>query len=63
MNSNAHFTAPVGIRAFFTGNGMTEDTWAELMAASVLVTLPSVTLFALLQRYVRAGFLSGAVKG
>jgi multiple sugar transport system permease protein len=63
MNSDAHFTAPVGIRAFFTGNGMTEVTWAELMAASVLVTLPSVTLFALLQRYVRAGFLSGAVKG
>jgi multiple sugar transport system permease protein len=63
MNSNAHFTAPVGIRAFFTGNGLTNETWAELMAASVLVTLPSVMLFSFFQRYIRSGFLAGAIKG
>jgi N,N'-diacetylchitobiose transport system permease protein len=63
MNSDAHFTAPVGIRAFFTGNGLTSETWAELMAASVLVTLPSVMLFSFFQRYIRSGFLAGAIKG
>jgi multiple sugar transport system permease protein len=63
MNSDAHFTAPVGIRAFFTGNGLTSETWAELMAASVLVTLPSVLLFSFFQRYIRSGFLAGAIKG
>ena len=42
MNSNAHFTAPVGINAYFTGQNITQQVWAELMAALVLVTLPSV---------------------
>jgi ABC-type glycerol-3-phosphate transport system permease component len=37
--------------------------WAELMAASTLVTLPSVILFGFFQRYMVSGFLSGAVKG
>jgi multiple sugar transport system permease protein len=63
MNSNAHFTAPVGINAYFTGQNITQEVWAELMAASVLVTLPSVLLFGFFQRYIAAGYLAGAVKG
>jgi len=63
MNSNAHYTAPVGIHAYFTGQNITQEVWAELMAASVLVTLPSVILFGYFQRYIAAGYLSGAVKG
>jgi multiple sugar transport system permease protein len=63
MNSNAHFTAPVGIHAYFTGQNITQEVWAELMAASVLVTLPSVILFGYFQRFIASGYLSGAVKG
>jgi multiple sugar transport system permease protein len=63
MNSNDHFTAPVGIHAYFTGRSITPEVWAELMAASTLVTLPSVILFGFFQRYMVSGFLSGAVKG
>jgi multiple sugar transport system permease protein len=63
MNSNAHFTAPVGIHAYFTGQNLTQEVWAELMAASTLVTLPSVILFGFFQRYMVSGFLAGAVKG
>ena len=63
MNSNAHFTAPVGIHAYFTGQNITQEVWAELMAASVLVTLPSVVLFGFFQRYIASGYLAGAVKG
>jgi multiple sugar transport system permease protein len=63
MNTNAHFTAPVGIHAYFTGQNITQEVWAELMAASVLVTLPSVVLFVFFQRYIAAGYLAGAVKG
>jgi ABC-type glycerol-3-phosphate transport system permease component len=63
MNSDAHYTAPVGISAYFAGQNVTQQVWAELMSASVLVTLPSVILFGFFQRYIVSGFLAGAVKG
>lgn len=59
----SQFTAPVGIRAYFTGTNATESTWAQLMAASVVVSVPTVLLFAFFQRYLVAGFLGGSVKG
>jgi multiple sugar transport system permease protein len=58
-----NFTAPVGIHAYFTARGASDDVWSQLMAASVMVSLPSVALFAFFQRYLVAGFLRGAVKG
>ena len=63
INSNDNFTAPVGIHAFFTGRNIEQSLWAQLMAASTLVSLPSVVLFAIFQRYLVSGFLSGAVRG
>ncbi|MFN8457756.1 MAG: carbohydrate ABC transporter permease [Anaerolineae bacterium] len=63
LNSADSFTAPLGVHAYFTGRNATEEIWAQLMAASVLVSLPSVLLFAFFQRYLIAGFLKGAVKG
>lgn len=63
INSNDNFTAPVGIHAFFTGRNIEQSLWAQLMAASAIVSLPSVVLFAIFQRYLVSGFLSGAVRG
>ena len=63
MNSAVRFTAPVGIHAFFTGRNIEQSLWAQLMAASTLVSLPSAILFGIFQRYLVSGFLSGAVKG
>lgn len=63
LNSPDNFTAPVGIHAFFTGRNIEQSLWAQLMAASTLVSLPSVLLFAVFQRYLVSGFLSGAVRG
>jgi multiple sugar transport system permease protein len=63
INAPGSFTAPVGVHAYFTGRNATEEVWAQLMAASVMVSLPSVALFAFFQRYLVAGFLKGAVKG
>ena len=61
--SNDAFTAPVGVHAFFTGRNATESVMAQLMAASVVVSLPSVVIFGYFQRYLVSGFLTGAVKG
>lgn len=37
--------------------------WSLLMAASVLMSVPLIVVFALLQRYLTTGFGAGAVKG
>lgn len=63
VSSPDNFTAPVGIHAFFTGRNIEQSLWAQLMAASTLVSLPSAALFALFQRHLVAGFLSGSVRG
>jgi len=63
MNDAEMFTAPVGIHAYFTGRNIVESVWAQLMAATTIVSLPSVILFGFFQRFLMSGFLSGAVKG
>jgi ABC-type glycerol-3-phosphate transport system permease component len=63
INTQDNFTAPVGINAFFTGRNIEQSTWAQLMAASTLVSLPSAILFMVFQRYLVSGFLSGSVRG
>ncbi len=63
LNSASRFTAPIGIEAFFSGRQIDQSLWAQLMAASTMVSLPSVILFGIFQRYLASGFLSGAVKG
>ena len=37
--------------------------WGELMAASVLTTLPVIALYTYLQRYMVEGLTAGAVTG
>ena len=45
----------------FTGEA--ETAWPALMAASLVVSLPVVIGFAVLQRYLVSGLTAGAVKG
>ncbi len=42
--------------------GQFQTYWNQLMAASVLVSLPTIALFVLLQRYLVQGLTGGAVK-
>lgn len=56
----AHRTVPVAIALFSSGH---VEPWAQLAAASVLVTLPLVMLTLLFQRRLVAGLTAGAVKG
>jgi len=52
---------PPGFVATYVGQFQTY--WNQLMAGSVLVSLPTVIIFILLQKYLVQGISSGAVKG
>jgi multiple sugar transport system permease protein len=54
-------TLPPGLVNTFTGEA--ETAWPSLMAASLVVSLPVVLGFTLLQRHLVTGLTSGAVKG
>ena len=43
--------------------GEFNNNWAEMMAASVIVSVPVVLIFVFLQKYFIAGLTAGAVKG
>lgn len=49
--------------ASFSGNTQYELPWGNILAASVLVTIPLVLLVLIFQRKILAGLTSGAVKG
>ncbi|MBY0371217.1 carbohydrate ABC transporter permease [bacterium] len=55
-------TVPVAI-AMLSGGSQYELPWGNIMAASVLVTLPLVVLVLVFQRHIVSGLTSGAVKG
>ncbi|NMJ41417.1 carbohydrate ABC transporter permease [Roseomonas sp. JC162] len=55
-------TVPVAI-ALMTGSSAFELPWGQIMAASVIVTVPLVALVLVFQRRIAAGLVAGAVKG
>lgn len=55
-------TVPVAI-AMLSGASQYDLPWGNIMAASVLVTLPLVVLVLIFQRHIVSGLTSGAVKG
>jgi trehalose/maltose transport system permease protein len=60
--SNEQRTVPVAI-ALITGASEYELPWGNIMAASVIVTLPLIALVLIFQRRLVAGLTAGAVKG
>ena len=57
-------TVPVAITSFSgTGGSSFETPWGQIMAASVLVTIPIIVLTLIFQRRILAGMTAGAVKG
>ena len=60
--SNEQRTVPVAI-ALITGASEQELPWGNLMAASVIVTVPLIALVLLFQRRIVAGLTAGAMKG
>ena len=55
-------TVPVAI-ALLSGNSQYEIPWGNIMAASVIVTVPLVILVLVFQRKIVAGLTAGGVKG
>ncbi len=60
LKQNSKQTITVWLDTFITTKGV---DWGALMAASTIVALPIVVLFAIIQRKVAAGITAGAVKG
>ncbi len=57
-------TITVAITSFTSGKGNTfEQPWGQIMAATVVVTVPLIVLTLILQRRILAGLTAGAVKG
>jgi trehalose/maltose transport system permease protein len=58
------YTVPVAIVSFTGDSGSAFDRpWGQIMAATVVVTVPLVVLTLVLQRRILAGLTAGAVKG
>jgi trehalose/maltose transport system permease protein len=60
--SNERRTVPVAI-ALISGGSQFELPWGQIMAASVIVTVPLVVLVLIFQRRIVSGLTAGAVKG
>ncbi|RVG95603.1 carbohydrate ABC transporter permease [Sinorhizobium meliloti] len=61
-SSNTQRTVPVAI-ALLSGGSQFEIPWGNIMAASVIVTVPLVVLVLIFQRRIISGLTAGGVKG
>ena len=61
MKDPAKYTLAVGINAFVGPGGTV--AWGNIMAMAVLIIVPGLAVFLLLQRYMISGLSAGAVKG
>ncbi|MEO1224872.1 MAG: carbohydrate ABC transporter permease [Pseudomonadota bacterium] len=62
LSTDSQRTVPVAI-ALISGRSEFEIPWGNIMAASVIVTLPLVMLVLVFQRKIVSGLTAGAVKG
>jgi ABC-type glycerol-3-phosphate transport system permease component len=60
ISSDSLKTLPVGINDIYVS---TVTDWGMMMAAGVVITLPALVFFIMVQRYLIAGWGSGGVKG
>jgi trehalose/maltose transport system permease protein len=64
IQSPDKYTVPLAITTFVGKSGSTfQVPWGQIMAATVIVTLPLIAAVLVLQRRILAGLTAGAVKG
>lgn len=56
-------TLPIGIRSTYYNLSMGPDEWVNLLAASVIASIPVFIVFAGLQRWMVSGLTAAAVRG
>lgn len=60
LRSASQFTLPIGIQTFFQQN---QTDWGPVMACAVIMLVPPLLIFALLNRYFSVGGVGGALAG
>src|SRR5207249_5106111 len=64
IQSTDKYTVPLAITSFVGKSGSSfQVPWGQIMAATVIVTLPLIAATLILQRRILAGLTAGAVKG
>jgi trehalose/maltose transport system permease protein len=64
IQTPTNYTVPLAITSFVGKSGSTfQVPWDQIMAATVMVTLPLIAATLVLQRRILAGLTAGAVKG
>ena len=64
IQSPSNYTVPLAITSFVSPTGSSFAVpWGQIMAATVIVTLPLIVLVLVLQKRIIAGLTAGAVKG
>jgi arabinogalactan oligomer/maltooligosaccharide transport system permease protein len=62
LTDPSRFTLPMILRGM-TGQYASGTPWSEFAAMSILMSLPAVALFFVLQRYLVSGLAAGGIKG
>ena len=57
------YTVPLAITSYVGKNSAFAVPWGQIMAATVVVTLPLIAAVLILQKRILAGLTAGAVKG
>jgi trehalose/maltose transport system permease protein len=64
IQTPSHYTVPIAITSFVGKSGSSFNVpWGQIMAATVIVTLPLIAITLILQKRILAGLTAGAVKG
>ena len=64
IQSPDNYTVPIAITSFVGKSGSAfQQPWGEIMAATIIVTLPLIVAVLVLQKRILAGLTAGAVKG
>ena len=63
MTENQMKTLPLWLRGFVQASATRETDWGMVMAASMLVAVPVIIFFLIVQGKMSSGLVSGAVKG